>query len=72
MDPIHPITPHPPALVPIADRSGSNPDERAARERREERQRAADRNKPREQYTNEPDASHPDEEDGQRHIDIRA
>ena len=73
MDPIHPITPRPPALTPIGDGWGSNPGDRATRERRNQRRRAANPDGSRPQHTHEPNPANPDEEDGgARHIDVRA
>jgi hypothetical protein len=80
MDPIHPITPRPPALAPIAPA----PSDRAARDRREERRRAAAqarRGAGEEGGPREPPTGHSGEEaaspydapeDGPRHIDVRA
>jgi hypothetical protein len=92
MDPIHPITPRPPALAPIAPA----PSDRTARDRREQRRRGVDRDprgrgraredipttgqvaelQQREPPTGGPgkesDPPYPGEDDGPRHIDVRA
>lgn len=80
MDPIHPITPNPPSLAPVAPA----PSDRAARDRREERRRAAakerrgsgeerEQREPPSESSGEQTASPYDApENGPRHIDVRA
>lgn len=83
MDPIHPITPRPPSLAPVAPA----PSDRTARDRREQRRGAADR-EGRRRDPSEASAYSGDEqhhlpaqsageeplgdEDGPRHIDVLA
>jgi hypothetical protein len=72
MDPIHPITPRPPAIPEIAPARS----DRAARDRREQRRRAIDKDAPRREYHEPPsqpaDRRPGDEQDEQPHIDVRA
>jgi hypothetical protein len=70
MDPIHPITPRPPAIPQIAPSHS----DRAARERREQRRREQERRQRQGGGQNADRAgSRPDpEDDGPRHIDVRA
>jgi hypothetical protein len=70
MDPIHPITPRPPAIAQIAPAQA----DRAARERREQRRREqALRERRRDGAgSGDPDSREPfPEDDGPRHIDVR-
>jgi hypothetical protein len=72
MDPIHPITPRPAAIPEIAPARS----ERAARDRREQRRQAVDRDAPRREHrdspSEHPDSQSPSEEDEPRHIDVHA
>jgi hypothetical protein len=70
MDPIHPITPRPPAVSQIAPAA---PD-RAAAERREQRRREQLRRERERKGSVQPagELQAVPEEDGPRHIDVRA
>jgi hypothetical protein len=72
VDPIHPITPRPPAIPPVADGWNSNPSD-APRERREQqrRERARRERERRVQQVEGEDPYSPGDE-SPRHIDVRA
>jgi len=73
MDPIHPITPRPPGLAPEAGGWEPNPSDRAARDRREQRRRERER-RARERGGPQQESNSPysPDDDGPRHIDVRA
>jgi|GEM_PF-5639170 len=74
MDPIHPIIPRPPEIAQVANGRGSDPGNRAARERRKQRDGAGARDGRGQQQRNppEPQPNSSEEQDGHRHIDVRA